>query len=139
MKAKVTSISTAQQKEASEANWRSFANALSGPWGWTQTKLVWVEGAEHKEQPVTWRVTPSGAVAFFRAPQQSGLSLVLPYAKPATATSSTSRGSTLYHKGGYILEVGGSSSEISATDGTAPIAYGALVKVEIFFDYIVEG
>ena len=42
-------------------------------------------------------------------------------------------------KGGYILEVGGASSEISATDGTAPIAYGALVKVEIFFDYIVEG
>lgn len=139
MKAKVTSISTAQQKEASESNWRAFANALSGPWGWTQTKLVWVEGAEHKEQPVTWRVTPSGAVAFFRAPQQSGLSLVLPYAKPATATSYTSRGSTLYHKGGYVFEVGGASSEISATDGTAPIAYGALVKVEIFFDYIVEG
>ena len=139
MRAKVTSISTAQQKEASEANWRSFANALSGPWGWTQTKLVWTEGADHKEQPVTWRVTPSGAVAFFRAPQQSGLSLVLPYAKPATATSSTSRGSTLYHKGGYVFEVGGASLEISATDGSASIAYGATVRVEIFFDYIVEG
>ena len=138
MRAKVTSISTAQQKDKSEASWLAFANALSGVWGWTQTKLVWTENGEHREQPVTWRVSPCGAVAFFRAPMQSGLSLVLPYTKQS-AGSGNPRGGTLYHKGGYVQAIGGSSSEIAATDGSAPIGYGELVKVEIFFDYVVEG
>lgn len=140
MRAKVSSISTAQQRKDGEAAWLAVVNALSGAWGWTQTKLVWTEGADHKEQPITWRVSPGGCVAFFRSPDKPGLSLMLPYTKPTSATSGTSRASTLYHKGGYALTIGaGATDEINPGDGSVSIDNDSAVKVELFFDYIVEG
>lgn len=139
MKAKVTSISTAQQKEASESNWRSFANALSGSWGWQQTKLAYLNDQnEHEELPITWRVSPLGAVAFFKAPQKNSITLALPYTKPTTATASTKRGSLLYHKGGFITEEGGSPVAINPSDTFVSVSWGKFTKVEIFFDYIAE-